>query len=51
MAKPVTGESKKPYATPILTVHGTVRELTQASQAGGKNDGPPVGFKHRTAIG
>jgi hypothetical protein len=51
MAKPVDGEIKKPYATPILTVHGTVRELTQANQAGGKNDAASVrAFKHRTAV-
>lgn len=29
MARPVEAERKKPYARPILTVYGTVRELTQ----------------------
>ena len=50
MAKPVTGEPKKPYATPVLTVHGTVRELTQANQAGGRHDSAVSGFRIRTAI-
>jgi hypothetical protein len=51
MAKPVTGETKKPYATPVLAVHGTVRELTLANQAGGRNDAASIhAFKHRTAV-
>jgi hypothetical protein len=29
MARPVERDPKKPYARPILTVYGTVRELTQ----------------------
>jgi hypothetical protein len=29
MRKPVEQEAKKPYSSPILTVYGTVRELTQ----------------------
>ena len=37
MSKPVSGGPKKAYTAPILTVHGTVRELTQANQAGGKS--------------
>jgi hypothetical protein len=50
MAKAVIAEPKKPYAAPVLTVHGTVRELTQANQAGGKKDAAITGFKKRTAI-
>jgi hypothetical protein len=50
MAKPVTGEPKKPYAAPVLTVHGTVRELTHANQAGGRHDSAVGGFKVRTAV-
>jgi hypothetical protein len=29
MRKPVEQGAKKPYSSPILTVYGTVRELTQ----------------------
>jgi len=29
MVKPVKQDGKKPYTSPILTVYGTVRELTQ----------------------
>jgi hypothetical protein len=50
MAKPVAREPKKPYAAPVLTVYGTVRELTHANQAGGKADTAKTGFKKRTAI-
>lgn len=30
MYKPVNREGKKPYSSPILTVYGTVQELTRA---------------------
>jgi hypothetical protein len=50
MAKAVNAGPKKPYATPVLTVHGTVRELTQANQAGGKADAAKTGFRRRTAL-
>ena len=30
MDKPVKQGGKKPYTPPILTVYGTIRELTQA---------------------
>ena len=50
MARPVNQAPKKPYATPVLTVYGTVGELTQANQAGGKADAAKTGFKRRTAI-
>jgi hypothetical protein len=29
MLKPVKRDNKKPYSSPIITVYGTVRELTQ----------------------
>jgi hypothetical protein len=29
MRKPIERGSKRPYSSPILTVYGTVRELTQ----------------------
>jgi len=50
MAKPDTGEPKKPYVAPVLTVHGTVHQLTQANQAGGRHDSAKFGFRVRTAI-
>ena len=50
MSKPVKEEPKKPYVAPVLTIHGTVRELTQANQAGGKKDSALTGKKIRTAF-
>jgi hypothetical protein len=50
MAKPVNQGPKKPYVAPALTVYGTVRELTQANQAGGKADAATKGFRRRTAL-
>jgi hypothetical protein len=50
MSKSVNGGPKKAYTAPVLTVHGTVRELTQANQAGGKADTAVTGFKKRTAL-
>jgi hypothetical protein len=29
MPKPIERGAKKPYSSPVLTVYGTVRELTQ----------------------
>jgi hypothetical protein len=29
MRKPIEKGEKRPYSTPVLTVYGTVRELTQ----------------------
>ena len=29
MLKPVIRDNKKPYSSPIITVYGTVQELTQ----------------------
>jgi hypothetical protein len=39
MGKPVNGEPKKPYSKPILTVYGTVRDLTQSTGPNGRRDG------------
>jgi len=50
MAKLAKGGLKKPYAAPVLTVYGTVRELTQANQAGGKLDAAKSGFRRLTAL-
>jgi hypothetical protein len=38
MAKPVNREPKKPYTKPMLTVYGTVRELTQQRGNRGQKD-------------
>jgi hypothetical protein len=29
MVKPVKDDAKKPYSSPVLTVYGTVQQLTQ----------------------
>jgi hypothetical protein len=50
MSKPVKEGPKKPYVAPVLTVHGTVRELTQANQVGGVHDKASHGFRVRTAV-
>ncbi|MBZ5696729.1 MAG: lasso RiPP family leader peptide-containing protein [Acidobacteriia bacterium] len=39
MDKPASPVPKKPYLSPVLTVHGTVRDLTQKNLTGGKADG------------
>jgi hypothetical protein len=39
MAKPVGREPKKPYSSPIITVYGTVQELTQHKLGSNGNDG------------
>jgi hypothetical protein len=39
MANPTAGDAKKPYSSPILTVYGTVRELTQSTGTHGNPDG------------
>ena len=31
MPKPVKRDNKKPYSSPIITIYGTVRELTQSN--------------------
>ncbi len=39
MAKPVGREPKKPYSPPIITVYGTVHELTQHKLGSHGGDG------------
>jgi hypothetical protein len=39
MLKPVKRDNKKPYSSPIITVYGTVRELTQKVGLRSNNDG------------
>ena len=46
MAKAVKAEPKKPYVAPVLTVHGTVRELTRHTGINGNFDGAKIGTKH-----
>ena len=39
MRKPVKWNIKKPYSPPLITVYGTVQELTQKKGLRGKSDG------------
>jgi len=39
MAKPIKRKPKKPYSKPLLTVYGTVRDLTQTQGQHGLKDG------------
>jgi len=50
MVKLAKESPKKPYASPVLTVHGTVSQLTKSNQVGGKSDGGTRGFRVRTAL-
>jgi hypothetical protein len=47
MAEAPKGEARKPYSPPVLTVHGTVRELTQMLAPGTNPDGG-TGFPEKT---
>ena len=50
MDKPVNGQIKKPYSPPVLTVYGTVRELTQHVGRHGAADHPPAGLRTKTTL-
>jgi hypothetical protein len=39
MRKPVKLNNKKPYSPPLITVYGTVQELTQMKGKKGTSDG------------
>jgi hypothetical protein len=39
MPRPVKRDIKKPYSSPLITVYGTVRELTQKIGLRGRSDG------------
>lgn len=39
MHKSLIREPKKPYLSPILTIYGTVKELTRAVGTSGRKDG------------
>jgi hypothetical protein len=39
MLKPVKRDNKKPYSSPIITIYGTVQELTQRVGLRSRNDG------------
>ena len=39
MLKPVKRDNKKPYSAPLITVYGTVQELTQKIGLRGTKDG------------
>ena len=38
MLKPVKRDNKKPYSSPLITVYGTVQELTQKVGLRGRTD-------------
>jgi hypothetical protein len=53
MGEIVKSDVKKPYSPPVLTVHGTVRELTQANSPMGTADGGMGGgnpLNNKTAV-
>lgn len=51
MVKVPNNEPKKPYSPPVLTIHGTVRDLTQALGVTGTNDGGTSNpFQIKTAL-
>jgi hypothetical protein len=50
MVKSVNGQVKKPYSPPVLTVYGTVRELTQHVGRHGAPDKPPAGLRNRSTV-
>jgi hypothetical protein len=50
MAKPLNGEIKKPYSPPVLTVYGTVRELTQHVGRHGATDHPTEGIRNKSSV-
>lgn len=46
MVKPVKQGAKKPYLSPIITVYGTVQEITKTvAQHGSRDNGTPPRFK------
>jgi hypothetical protein len=49
MVKPVNGQIKKPYSPPVLTVYGTIRELTQHVGRKGAADHPPAGVRNKSS--
>ncbi len=49
MQRPRADVSKKPYKSPILLVHGTVKDLTKAVGTVGTADGGPR-FRIRTHL-
>jgi hypothetical protein len=51
MGEPVIDPRKKPYSPPVLTVYGTVQQLTQKVVGSGKPDGQVVNHRiRRTAL-
>lgn len=50
MRKPVKRQPKKPYCAPVLIVHGTVREVTQAVGPRKKRDGGNRRGRRRTSL-
>jgi hypothetical protein len=51
MVKPAKREPKKPYSSPIITMYGTVQELTQHLPGSSKGlDHPGGGSRNRTGF-
>jgi hypothetical protein len=51
MSESVKDKKKKPYSPPLLTVYGTVQQLTQKVVGSGKPDGQVVNHRiRRTAL-
>jgi hypothetical protein len=45
-------QAGKPYSKPLLTVYGTIRELTKAiSNMGGPDNAAPGATRHKTGLG
>jgi hypothetical protein len=51
MHKSLIREPKKPYLSPILTVYGTVQELTRSAGTAGQKDGGTRLLHTKTHIG
>jgi len=47
MDKLAKGSEKKPYSSPVLTIYGTVQQLTQKIVGRGKPDGQIVNRRIR----
>jgi hypothetical protein len=48
--KVASGEPKKPYSVPVLTVYGKVSELTQTHRSGAHPDGGKFPLNKGTSL-
>jgi hypothetical protein len=51
MLKPVERDNKKPYSSPMITVYGTVEELTKKVGIKGNSDGGRSSQANKTHAG